>query len=221
MVAIVALVACTGGDQFTYSGYPMNEFFPFDGQRTWEFENEDATVDHTLVATLNTEPEALDGGVFVYTVDYTKGCLERDDTDAAECTGGEPWRVSRIRWSSSQGDGVEIHSFDDTNGTTSFEPPLVIAGDRGGVSDSWVTDTTGGAFTSRFVSIGECPVVMEVDWDECVRIHVDDDGDEGTAGTHPLHGDWYAVAGFNVIALALKDDPGRWRLSGTTYSPLE
>lgn len=221
MIALLALAACTGGDQFTYSGYPMDDFFPFDGQRTWTFTNADASVANTVVATLNSEPEVPSEGLFVFSVDYALGCAEEGtDTDTAACTGdGDPFRISNIRWSSDTGRGVLIHSFADAAGTTTtFEPPITLADNRGGVSDSWSSTTSDGTYVSTFASIGACPVIMTVDWTDCVRMHLDDDGDEATPVSKPLHGDWYAVAGFNVIGFQLTGDTGRWELSNTTFT---
>jgi hypothetical protein len=218
MFTLLALVACTGGDQFTYSGYPMPDFFNFDGERTWTFTNADPTVANTVFATLNSEPEPLDSGPFVYTIDYTLGCGE-DDTDTEACGAGDPFRISQIRWSADNSRGILIHSFNDAAGTTTeFDPPILMAEERGAVADVWTTTTTGGTYMSTFDQIGPCPVIMAVDWDECVLLRLDDDGDETTPPTQPLHGDWYAVAGFNVIGFQLTGDAQRWELSNTTFT---
>lgn len=217
MTLLLTMLACSGGTDFTYSGYPMDDFFPFDGERTWTFRSEDETVVNTVVATLNPTAENPETGLFVYAMDYTLGC--RADAEEGTCTAGDPFRISQIRWSADQSRGTLIHSFTEDGTTTNFSPPLVITEDQGVPDEQWVTETDQGTFTSTFDQIGDCPVMMDVDWDECVRILVDDDGDPATPGTHPMHGVWYAVAGFNVIAFQLNDDAALWQLSNATHNP--
>lgn len=69
MLLVLFLFACHNPDQFTYSGYAMHDFFSFDGERSWEFTNTDAGVDHTVQATLDSAYEAV-GAMSIYTVNY-------------------------------------------------------------------------------------------------------------------------------------------------------
>lgn len=221
MIALLALAACNTGDGFSYSGYRMDDFFPFDGSRSWTFTNADASVENTVVATLGSEPEVPEEGLYIYSVDYALGCPDGGaDTDTDACTADGPFRISNIGWSSDTSRGVLIHAFADAAGTTtSFDPPLTVAAKQGVVGDQWTSTTSAGTFVSTFAQIGPCPVLMAVDWEDCIRVHIDDDGDESTPVSHALHGDWYAVASFNVIAFQLTGDTGRWELSNTTFAP--
>lgn len=208
---VLLLAACAGN--ITYSGFAMADFFPFDGERTWEFTNTDASVGYTVHATLDSASEMVDG-IAVYTVRYTQCDLAGDSGD---CT-PVPWRLSEIRWSSGGGGGVLIHGYTDTSGPVTLAPPLMLAESQGAPRDVWTTDTAGQTFTSTFSSLSDCPVQMDVEWTDCAHLDVDDDADPATATTHPLAGQWVAVAGFNVIAMQLSGDPGQWQLSDATFN---
>lgn len=217
MSLVVFLLACHGGgDQFTYSGYAMHDFFPFDGERTWEFTDADPTVDHTVQATLDSAYQTVNGAS-VYTVNYAQCALPADSGTTPDCT-PEPWRISAIGWSSDGGQGVLIHDYTDANGVVALDPPLMVADKTGAPGDSWVTATDGQTFTSTFVALEACPVIMNVDWTTCAHLRVDDDADPTTPTSYPLAGDLWAVAGFDVIGFQLSDDAGQWQLSNTTYS---
>lgn len=94
----------------------------------------------------------------------------------------------------------------------------MVAGDRGAPGDFWTTSTGGETFTTTFVALEACPVIMTQDWESCAHIRIDDDADPATPTTHPLAGDLWAVAGFNVIGFQLSGDAAQWQLSDTTYS---
>src|SRR5678816_212915 len=118
---VVGLLAgCTGGpgDQYNYQGYPMNEFFPFDGDRTWTFTNADATLDTTVQASLDPAPVTLTDGRTARNIAYSRECIEDGCTDAG------PHTVSAIQWSSEAVYGVQIHEFTGPDGQVSFDPPL-------------------------------------------------------------------------------------------------
>lgn len=214
MIVLLFAAGCSGGDGYAYSGYTMSNFFPFDGERTWTFQSEDPNETSTVVATLNSTPEVIDDGqTSIFDVNYTMGCLD----DAVGCTPGD-WRLKTIRWSSSSGEGVQIHGFDDGSGLVAFNPPIALTGKDGVPDDVWTTETDAGTFVSTFDQIGDCPVYMAVDWDQCIKLSLDDDGDPATPGTHALHGDYYAVASFNVIAILGADDDAMWKLLDTTLT---
>jgi hypothetical protein len=214
VAAAVALVGCVDHkDQFGYDGYPMDDFFPFDGQRSWTFTSTDDTIPYTVVGVLNTTPETAADGASVFTIDYTTHCLGED----TGCVDGD-YRLRSLSMSSDQIRGTEFHGFDaESTGPVVLDPPVQITEDRGVPDDVITSDSGGETWMTTFDQIGECPVLMSVDWDQCIKLQIRDaDGNE----TSPLHGDWYAVTGYNVIAMQLMDDTGQWQLSDTTFEAL-
>ena len=61
-------MAC-GGSKYAYNGQDLYEFFPLDGQRSWEYGQDDTTVAFQLVVDKN--PVTTDeAGTEVVTLDY-------------------------------------------------------------------------------------------------------------------------------------------------------
>ena len=209
MGVLLALAGCVGGGSYTYGGYVMEGYFPFDGERSWEFISTDTTVGRKIVATLDTTPEDSASHT-IYTITSTLECLDVDP----ECPGSELLRT--VRWSSDQTDGVLIHSWDEGGDKTTFDPPLQLALPRMAVGEVAETQTGGVSYTSTFDAITDCPVQWTDAWTECVKLTVDDGG----AGTLPA-GTWYAVSGYNVVSFQLTGDTGQWELLFATYLELE
>jgi hypothetical protein len=205
-VGALALAAgCSGGSTYSYSGYVRESYFPFDGARSWEFVSSDATLSHKIVAELDPNSQVTGDGIEIFSIDYWLECLE----EGPLCDGEEPLRT--VKWSADQTLGVAIHA----SGADSWDPPVVIASPKMAVGDTAVTESGGVTFTSTFDSITGCPVKWTDAWDECVRILVDDGG----AGVD-IAGEYFAVVGYNVVAMQLTGDTGQWQLSFAQYEEL-
>ena len=213
-LAVLVLAGCgNGANPYTYDGFTMSTFFPFDGQRDWTFLQED--VVHQLVATLNPEFEIVNS-MRVYDVDYALVCPAGvDNCEPAEHA------ISKLRWSSDAGTGTFIHAMIGTAGEQVFDPPVALTADRGKKGDLVTTETGGTTFTAKFDGIVSCPIRYTDDWAQCANIVLDDDDNRETVGSHPLHGDWFAVAGYNVVAMQLLGDTAQWQLNDATYEELE
>lgn len=204
--AAALLAGCSGGSTYSYSGYVMENYFPFDGERTWEFVSTDTELTHKIVAELDPQPTTTGDGIEIYTIDYDLQCLE----DGPLCDGGEPLRS--VKWSADQTRGVLIHGV----GNESYEPPITLAAPKMAVGDTVETETGGTLFTASFDQITDCPVKWTDAWDECVWLHLDDGG----AGVD-VAGDYWAVTGYNVVAMQLTGDTGQWQLSYAVYDEVE
>ena len=221
----VLLTACDGGG-YTYAGLVMNDFFPFDGVRTWEFISSDTTVPYLMNAELGQTPELVEEGVTkVYTLSYSTSC----PAGVADCTEDMEGWVRDIKLSEG-GRGARIHGFDSPEtGPVVFEPPITLAARTMEVTDTVTTTTGGETFTTRFDNYGDfCDVPYTSEWNQCIVLTLCngvfetnpdngveecvDDGDP-----HPLSGVYTAVAGYNIIAFELAGDPGRWQLIKQTY----
>jgi hypothetical protein len=213
-LAVVGLAGCnSGGNPYSYEGFTMSSFFPFDGQRDWTF-LQDGVV-HELLATLDPEFEVVDS-LRIYKVDYALQC-------PAGIDGCEPAEhaFSQLRWSSDAGNGTLIHAIQGPAGEQVFDPPIALTADRGKKGDVVTTETGGATFTARFDDLVPCPIRYTDQWEQCAKIVLDDDDNPETAGSHPLHGDWFAVAGYNVVAMQLIGDAAQWQLNDATYEELE
>jgi hypothetical protein len=201
-----------GNTQYGYEGYAMADFFPFDGERSWTFSQDGGT--QQLQALLNPEFEQSEAdSTRIFTVAYSRTCPE----GLEETCVPEEHPISSIRWSASSGDGVRVHGIAGEGGEQSFDPPIAFTDNRGSIGNVVSTVTGGATFTAHFEDIVSCPINYTDNWEQCVKIVVDDDDDATTPGNHPLHGEYYAVAGYNVVAMQLRDDSALWKLTNTTY----
>lgn len=201
---VLLLAACD--NPITYGGYQMEQYFPFDGERTWEFVNTDTTLGYKLKATLDSTP-TMEGAQEVYSVTYETLCVGDDTTG---CT--DTW-LRDVLWSSDGIEGTFIWGYDTASGTTTYDPPLQIT-ETDQLANSVVTTQTNGAtYSVTFHGITNCPVVWTTEWENrCAQFTIDDGG----AGDE-LAGDLWAITQYNVVGLQLADDPGTWQLSYATY----
>jgi hypothetical protein len=90
-----------------------------------------------------------------------------------------------------------------------FKPPIQLASQKAKKGDTWSTTTGGASWTSTFVGFEWCPVDMNVDWNECGHFVLTTDTEEG----YSVAGDYWAILGYNVVAMTIPGDPGQWMLS--------
>jgi len=206
ILAVMLSTGC-GGSAYQYAGYSMDDFFPFDGERTWEYINTDITIPYKVIATLDSE-HRTEGSTKIYAVDYDKECLDPTSKDCVD-----EGYLRTVEWSSDPTDGVMLHSLTDILGKTNFTPPITLAASRMAVGDTVVTNTDGVTFTATFdVIASECPIQWVDTWTDCPKITLDDGG-AGAA----LAGEYYAIGGYNVVAMELTGDTGQWQLLYATY----
>lgn len=205
---LILSAACNGADdQYQISGYTMTSFFPFDGDRTWEFTSTDEARAHYLIASLDPEFQTLEDGTTVHEISYDLQCIDPND-EACE----DAW-VRSLVWSVNRIEGIAIREVHAPDGDVVFDEPVYIAADEMTVGDS----VTSGGFTSTFESIDPCPVLLSDDWDTCAHLVLS--GGTELAGTH-LNGEYWAVSNFNVVSMMIDSDGGeQWQLSGQTYVP--
>jgi len=200
ILAPLALIACeTEGDET--APVDVTEAFPFDGNPTWELMNENTAVTYQLVGSLAQDRDDAN----IYTIRYAKRCMAVDPT----CVDDE--LVRAISLSNDPNTGVYLHSVNDAGVETVFEPPLAIAAAEMFQNDQMITQTAGFTWTSTLVSTEECPVVITGGIaDQCLRLSISDGGmGETNAG---LVGEYWATAGYGIVAMDVASDEGRWEL---------
>ena len=213
-IALFVLSGCTGNSNYSYSGFSMTEYFEFDGERTWEFVSQDTDLAYLLIGDLLQETgEANNGDSIVYTIEFTKDCVGTDAT----CVDKE--FVRSVDWSCDDTHGTQIHHYLMADGDEkTFDPPLGITDAKMKKEDYVETAVDGTTWRSTFVSIEECPVQWNVDWNECIRLEVDDGVGDLTTGS-PVSGIYWVITGFNVVAMELPGETDRWELLKHHYTP--
>jgi hypothetical protein len=214
--SLIGLGGCGGGltDPIGFGGFTMTEFFTYDGERVWEFINEDIYLDYILIAELSQESELLDDNFTrVYTIDYFKDCINTENG----CVEDE--FIRSMRWASNDTYGTFIHGYQLAGeDAVNFDPPIKITKTKMKREDSVQTESNGLTWTSTLIQLEGCPVQWAVDWDECARFELDD-GDDDLATGSPVSGTFWAVTGYNVVAMEWPDEPGRWELLKHTFEP--
>ncbi len=212
-LCLLAIGACDKENPYTFSGTDMYELFPFDGDvRTWEYINVDESLSYRLVAKTRIEDPVEGGSYRIYNVDYTTDCVQTDPT----CVEDELIRTVGI--SSDVVNGVLIHTVESNGSVINYDPPLALADKEMKPGDTVVTETDGQTFTATFVGVEFCPVRLNVDWRDCAHITLED-GDADPLTNADIVGDYWAIAGQNIVAIQLSLDTDQWQLSAVACEP--
>ena len=212
LLVLPLLAACGSPQEPESAPTPVWDNFPFDGSRTWEFVNTDATVPYKLVAHSDGIPDEAFEGHNVYPVTYSTDCVTGDCEDEL---------LRTIWWSSDIVDGVLIHAYEEGSWSPTYEPPLRLSPPDSTFDTPIETITDGFEWTSRLEAFEHCPVHMNTDWGpDCARFVVED-GDDEAWTNEGLTGTWWAIKGVGVVAFELEGETGRWQLSGFECEPTE
>ncbi|MBM4393284.1 MAG: hypothetical protein FJ090_19335 [Deltaproteobacteria bacterium] len=211
---IMFLLACTGGGGYAYSGVPMSDYFPLDGERTWVFNNEDTTITWQLRISKQLQTSQKDGREVV-TLDY-------DNAETGELLG-------TVSWSVVKGDEVLVHDYSlGAEASVAFDPPVAITttSDTMQVDEEVASDTKDSngkswTFTGTYVeSYPECPTTYSDDFTKCAHFVVTtEDGGEGTT---PLFvADMTLVSSLGPAFVTLPGWSTPWELSSFDFSAEE
>jgi len=222
LFAGLLLGACE--NEIQYSGFDMDDFFPVDGtERGWVMDNMDTSEQYVLDIAFLGEPEVVDGDVEVFTFDASRRCIE----GVEECGAGPAFSYGM---SVEPLDGIRLHHYSvDGADPVVFDTPMVLAKDKMARGDTVTTDNVDGhSFTVTFVDLEReldddgqptelapelgCDQTLRVNW-ECAHLKV-----ESTPAGHWLAGDWWAAAGYNVVAFKRTNDSGKWRTIDVSYT---
>ena len=240
IITALGMSACSGSS-YTYAGYQIFDHFPLDGQRSWEYANDEITIDYKMEIRMS-ELETVNDDMKVHEFQYYN-----QDTGSLLMT---------VTWSSDSSNGVNIHgfqTFEDSGGGGTGGPGgpggddtgdtglgSDAAGGPGGGAGSYdftadpvqfgqaemapgdsVTSSGGGwNFTSTFESVEPCPNHwVGEDWDECLRFTLDD-GVDGPGGA-AIAGSYWIVPRYGIAWMQLEGDPDVWRLVKANWSPTE
>jgi hypothetical protein len=208
LAPIMSLLAgCTSPNTIAYLGERMDQYFVFDGDRSWEFISDDTSLPYLMIGDLQEEFVSInEGSTRIYTIRYKTDCL-----GAGECDDGAfIWSLD-LSFDSIY--GAQIHGITvGSEPATVFDPAVVLTTPYINQGDVFETVSGGVTYTSTFIGFEQCPVQWNVDWPKCVHFTLDDGG----AGT-PLAGDYWANVGFNLVAMDMDMDESFWQLLSAKY----
>jgi hypothetical protein len=211
VLSLLLVSACETQENIEFSGTTMDDLFPFDGFRTWEFINTDNEIGYKLVGQMDNVVEVDDDtSVNVYRVDYSKKDCTAVDPD---CLDGE--LLWSLKWSSSGTYGVRIHGMNEGRDEATwvdFDEPLQVATATMKVGETVTSTINGQTWTSTLQAFEDCPVYLPVEWKDCAHLEVVDTGGDALSGM-PIAGDYWAIAGRNVVAISRRSDTGQWQLA--------
>lgn len=208
LLLLSALVACDGGTT-TFRGTQISGYFPYDGQRTAEYVNEAPEEVPWKLVVEKIEPTERVGDLEIVTFEWSK-------KEGSDITG----IVGSVKWSSVDGDGVQIHGYSvGTDAFVTFDPPVQVSDDDDymKVGESVTTETGGYTFTSTFVGVEDCPVQWGLDWEDCLHFTIDDGDGDDNAG--PIFaGDYWVVQRYGPAWMHLTGYEAKWNLAHYEWS---
>jgi hypothetical protein len=228
-IALAALGLAGCSPTYGYGGYQIYDHFPLDGQRAWEYANDDISIDHKIEVRMS-ETTVMKGDTEVFEFQFYN-----------QSTGD---KFMAVNWSSDGIDGIQIHGYQtwaiadsggdggadsgDTGGgpgaawadaLETFEPPVVVADPEMAPGES--VESSGGSwsFVSTFEAVEGCPNYYVGDeWNECLRLTLDDgDGDDMSGA--PFAGSYWLVPRYGTAWMRLTGDAENWVLVDADWEP--
>ena len=206
MLALGLVIEACGGSSYTYVGYRMHNQFPLDGDREWQYLNDAEGVEHPLRVEKISTPRQVDN-MNVYTLEYYN-----------EETGDI---IRSVDWSSDSINGVLIHGYTDFEGggePVALDPPLVFADDEMAPGASVVTETGGYTFTSTLEFSEACPNHYVPDWEDCLKMTLDDGDGDDTVGAL-VAGEYWLVPSYGTAWFRMTPDSDNWGLWKHSWEP--
>jgi hypothetical protein len=206
---------------YTYVGYQMWDHVPLDADRTWTYANDGDAGFELAVHKAESPAIQADQDIFIF---------EHTNAETGDL-------LMEVQWSSDSLYGVLIHGYTtyvsapagpgttdsgtpDTGETGDpptvgetvvYDPPVQFAGERMAPGDSEETVTGGYTFTSSFPYTEACPNHWTQDWNECLKIELDDgDGDDTTGSL--IAGEYWLVTRYGIAWFEPTGAPDKWVL---------
>ncbi|GEM_PF-794137 len=217
--ALLTQLACE--PTYTYVGYQMYDHVPLDADRTWTYANDGEAGYELAVHKSETAAFSTEEGIDVYV-------FEHSDAETGDL-------LMEVQWSSDSLYGVLIHGYTtyvtapagpgtgttDTGGETgdpptigdsvTYDPPVQFADDRMAPGDTEETVTGGTTFTSSFPYTEACPNHWTQDWNECLRVELDDGDGDDEAGSL-IAGTYWLVTRYGIAWFEPTGAPDKWVL---------
>ena len=169
LLLLPALMGC-GQAAYTYSGYWASDHFPLTPS-TAEFMNEGDDFDFSMEVSVG-EVETS-GGTKVATFNY----MNKNDDNSL---------LYKIKWSSDNTDGIQVHGYYLDDGWVNFSSPVQIVERQGEPNTSVTSDVDGSSYTATFEAYEACPNLWNKNW-ECMKVVISSDEDNPA----PFLGTWH------------------------------
>jgi hypothetical protein len=198
------LLGACEGQKFDYDGETIYERFPLEGDRLWEYVNEDPSVEYSLA--IEKTGDVLVDGKNVVTLSYT----------AISMDGGETL-MHEIDWSTDADDGIELWRWTDFTAdpagvATEYSPPIQAAARQMNAGESVTTSTGGGTYTGQYTGLEDCPNNWSNDVWECARLTISSD-----IGGEPFTGEYWIAMSYGTSWMAPTEVGGKWVLSNALF----
>jgi hypothetical protein len=225
LFALAALAAAGCEPSYTYQGYTMHSQFPTDGERYWEYANEDSSIADEMRVEMVTPPRTEDT-LEIFTFEHYN-----------DSTGDLLYSVD---WSSDAVKGIQIHGYSiavstapdpDTGGEDTgtaesppaesdvdFDPPILFAESSMAPGDTVETETGGYSFVSTLEYSEACPNYWSSEWTDCLRMKLDDgDGDDSVGAK--VAGTYWLVKRYGIAWFQQTGDDEKWVLRKASWQP--
>ena len=185
LLASVSLLALgCSGTSYEYGGYKTFEYFALDGQRAWEYVQDDSEVAWKLEVNKMfpvTETETQE----IVTLEYAK-------QDPVEY-------LFSVKWSSDSAEGIQVHDWEQDGAWVGPDSPVTIAEYQ--MTPGEIVESSGGGFdfATTFEGVESCPnhwISEDNTWD-CLVFTIDDGDGDDMAGA-PFAGTWWLAKGWGA-----------------------
>jgi hypothetical protein len=184
----------------------MHNQFPMDGDREWQYLNDDDGVEFPMRVEKLSTPRMVDN-ITVYTFEY----YNEESGDI----------VRSVEWSSDSINGVLIHAYTNHEGggePVEFDPPIQFADEEMAPGQCAITETGGYTFTSTLVVSEPCPNHYVPDWEACLKMTLDDGDGDDSAGAM-VAGEYWLVPSYGTAWFRMTPDSDNWRLWKHDWAP--
>jgi len=218
-VLIALTLTSCGTPAYQYAGYRTYEHFPLDGNRAWEYKNQNQ--DFLMMVEKMPDP-AAQGSKRIHTLRYAQK---------------DPYRLMySIKWSSDSTDGVEIHGYsvedvvtggddeaddtgmasDSTGGQwVDFVPPMQVTEYQMAPGDSVESSGAGVNYTTTFETMEGCPNDWRDDWD-CMKVVITSSDENDVA---PFVGTWHWATRYGTSLFQAPNQDFPWTLLVADWTP--
>jgi len=190
LLLLPALMGC-GPAAYTYSGYWASDHFPLTPS-TADFMNEGDDNDFGMQVKVGETEDS--GDTKVATFNY----MNSNEDNAL---------LYKIKWSSDNSDGIQIHGYYLNEGWVNFSNPLQIVERQGEPGSTVTSEVDGTSYTASFEAYEACPNLWNENWD-CMKVVISSDNDNPA----PFLGTWHWATGFGTSRFQPVDTEYPWIL---------
>ena len=214
-LCLILSVACAPEEEPVEVARDVHLAMPFDGEsRYWEFLSTDPGTGWKLEAHMVGLDETITDQD-VYVIEHRTNCV----SSGIDCE--EDAVIATYAWSSTEGAGVQLHSFMAGMTHIQFNPAMQVLTSDMLVGEGLNTDNGLQVWTSTLVGYERCPTRLPLEWsNECLHFQVTD-GDSDPMTGAGLAGDYWVAEGQGIVGFQAEGEIGLWELDVHGCEPAE